>query len=140
MVIGALGGVGTYDFWTQRLYLNFWYSSGSNSMHSFATIRRQLFAPIKAVLRKSICTSEPFLVILCDTLFLWSKLIFFTFESAATYRFLYMKLASLCRKMLLKLITDKSFNSEVTWCSFKYFPLLANFAAKLMCKITDHVQ
>ena len=28
------------------------------------------------------CTSEPFLVILCDTLFRRSKLIFLTFESA----------------------------------------------------------
>ena len=35
---------------------------------------------------KSICTSEPFLVILNDTLF--RKLIFFTFECAETYNFL----------------------------------------------------
>ena len=53
--------------------------------------RRQLFVRKdtetaicpKAVLRKSICTSETFLVILFDTLFLESKLIF-TFESGAT--------------------------------------------------------
>ena len=64
---------------------------------SFAPDTETAFCP-KAVLRKSICTSEPFLVILCDTLFLWSKLVFLTFESAATYRFLYMKVASFSPK------------------------------------------
>ena len=83
-----------------------------------------------AVLLSSICTSEPFLVILCDTLCLRSKLIFFTFESAKTCRFLYIKDASFSRKILLKLIHSKSRNSGVTWSRFKYFPLLATIAAK----------
>ena len=77
-------------------------------------------------------TSEPFLVILCDTLFQRSKLIFFTFESAETYRFLYIKDASFSRKILLKIIHFKSRNSGVTWSRFKYFPLLETFAAKLI--------
>ena len=49
--------------------------------HSFAPDTETAFCPT-AVLQQSICTSEPFLVILCDTLFWRSKLIFFTFESA----------------------------------------------------------
>ena len=101
------------------------------------------FCP-KAVLRKSICTSEPFQVILSDTLFLRSKLIF-TFESAATYRLLYMKVATFSRKMQLKLIHFKSFNNGVTWSRFKYFPLLATFAVKLIhfctsyCSFSQHL-
>ena len=31
VVISALRGGGTYDFWTELWYLNFWYLSGSNS-------------------------------------------------------------------------------------------------------------
>ena len=76
-------------------------------------------------------TSEPFLVILCDTLFRRSKSIFTTFESAETYKFLYIKNASFSRKILLKLIHFKSRNSGVKWSRFKYFTLLATFAAKL---------
>ena len=81
-----------------------------------------------------ICTSEPFIVILCDTLLRRSKLIFFTFESAEAYRFLCMKDASFSCKILLKLIYFKSRNSRWrgTWSRFKYFPLLATFAAKFM--------
>ena len=74
-----------------------------------------------------ICTSEPFLVILCDTLFRRSKLMFFTFESAETYRFLYIKDALFSRKILLMLIYFKSRNSGETWFRFKYshcLPLL----------------
>ena len=84
------------------------------------------------------CTSEPFLVILCDTLFRRSKLIFFRFESRETYRFLYIKDASFSCKILLKLIHFKSLNSGVTWSRFKYFPLLANFAAKLIHFCTSY--
>ena len=68
---------------------------------------------------------QPFLVILCDTLFRRSKLIFFAFESAETCRFLYIK--DKVRKILLKLINFMSRNSGV-----KYFPLLATLAAKLI--------
>ena len=57
---------------------------------------------------------------------------FFTFESAETYRLLYIKDASFSCKILLKLIHFKSRNSGVTWSRFKYFPLLATFAAKLI--------
>ena len=66
-----------------------------------------------------------FLVILCDTMFLKSKLIFFTFESAATYTFSYMKDASFNRNMLLKLIHFKSRNTGVTSSRFKYSPCIA---------------
>ena len=45
-------------------------------------------------------------------------------------RFLYIMDASFSRKILLKLIHFKSRNSWVTWFRFKYFPLLATFAAK----------
>ena len=45
---------------------------------------------------------------------------------------LYIKDASFSHKILLKLIHFKSCNSGVTWSSFKYFPLLATFAAKLI--------
>ena len=83
-------------------------------------------------------TSEPFLVILCDTLFRRSKLIFFTFESAEAHRFLYMKDASFSRKILLKLIHFKSRNSGVTWSRFKYFKLLATFAPKLIHFCTSY--
>ena len=72
------------------------------------------------------------IVILCDTLFRRSKLIFFTFESVETYRFLYIKDASFSCKILLKLIHFKSRNSGVTWSRFKYFQLLATLAAKLI--------
>ena len=44
-----------------------------------------------------------------------SKLIFFTFESAETYRILYIKDALFSCKILLKLIHFKSRNSGVTW-------------------------
>ena len=91
-----------------------------------------------AVLRKSICTTELFLVILCDALFRRSKLIFSTFESAETYRFLYIKDASFSCKIPLKLIYFKSRNTEVTWSHFKYFPLLASFAAKLIHFCTSY--
>ena len=57
-----------------------------------------------------ICTSEPLLVILCDTLFWRSKWIFFTIESAETCMFLYIKDASFSRRILLKLIHLKSRN------------------------------
>ena len=80
----------------------------------------------------SIRTSEPFLVIPCDTLLRRSKLIFLTFEFAEAYIFLYTKDESLSRKILSKLIHFKSRNSGVTWSRFKYFPLLATFAAKLI--------
>ena len=78
------------------------------------------------------CTSEPFLLILCDTLFRRSKLIFFIFESAATCRFLYMNNALLSHKMLLNLIHFKSFNIRVTWSHLKYFPLIVTFSSKLI--------
>ena len=78
------------------------------------------------------------IVILGDALFRRSKLIFFTFESAETYRFLYIKDASFSRKILLKLIHFKSLNSGVTWSRFKYFPLLATFAAKLIHFCTSY--
>ena len=111
--------------------------------NSFAPDTEIAFCPT-AVLRESICTSEPFLVILCYTLFRRSKLIFSTFESAETYRFLYIKDASFSRKILLKLIHFESRNIGVTWSRFKYFPLLATFAAKLIhystsyCSFTLH--
>ena len=85
-----------------------------------------------------ICTSEPFLVILCDTLFRRSKLIFFTFESAETYKFLFIKDASFSCKILLKLIHFKCLNSGVTWIRFKYFPLLATYAEKLIHFCTSY--
>ena len=66
------------------------------------------------------------------TLFRRSNLIFFTFESAETYRFLYIKDASFSRTKLLKLIHFKSRNSGVTWSSFKYFPFVATLTAKLI--------
>ena len=85
------------------------------------------------------CSSEPFLsVILCDTLFQRSKLIFFTFESADKYIFLYIKDAPFNRKILLKLIHFKSLIWWVTWSRFKYFPLLATFAAKLIYFCTSY--
>ena len=43
-----------------------------------------------------------------------------------------IKDASFSRKILLKLFHFKSRNSRVTWSRFKYFPLLASFAAKLI--------
>ena len=58
--------------------------------------------------------------------------LFFTFKSASTYRFSCIKDATFNRKMRLKLIHLMSFNSGVTPSRFKYFPLLASFAAKLM--------
>ena len=128
MVIGALGHVCKYYFWTWRWYLNFWYSSVPGS----SAFRRTVTAFCsKDVLRQYICTSEQFLVIFCDTLFRGSKLIFSTFESAATYRFLCIKDVSFNLKMLLKLIHFMSFNMGVTWSRFKYFPLLATYAATL---------
>ena len=90
--------------------------------------RQNMYMYIKPFL----VTSEPFLVILCDTLFRRSKVIFFTFESAEALKFLYIKDASFSRKILLKLIHFKSRNSGVTWSRFKYSPLLATFAAKLI--------
>ena len=45
---------------------------------------------------------------------------------------------SFSRKILLKLIHYKSLNSEVTWSRFKYFPLLATFAAKLIHFCTSY--
>ena len=48
-----------------------------------------------------------------------------------TYRFLYIKDASFCRNMLLKLIHFKSRNSGLTWSRFKYFSLLATFCSKV---------
>ena len=105
-------------------------------MHSLSTalhqILRQLFVPLSFFDNLYVSTSEAFLVILCDTLFQRSKLIFFTFEPAGAYRFLYMKDASFSRKILLKFIDFKSRNSGVTWFHFIYFPLLATFAAKLI--------
>ena len=53
------------------------------------------------------------------------------------HRFLYLKVASFSRKILLKLII-KSCNSGVTWSRFKYFPLLATFAAKLIHFCTSY--
>ena len=79
----------------------------------------------------SMCTSEPFLVILCDTLFRRSKFIYFNLN-LLKHRFLYIKHASFSYKILLKLIHFKSRNSGVTWSRFKYFPLHATFAAKLI--------
>ena len=64
--------------------------------------------------------------------------IFFTFESAETYRFLYIKDVSFSCKILLKLINFKSRNSGVTWSRFKCFPLLATFAAKLINLCTSY--
>ena len=66
------------------------------------------------------------------------KVNLFTFESAETYRFLYIKDASFSWKILLKLIHFKSRNSWVTWSRFKYFPLLATFAAKLIHFCTSY--
>ena len=60
------------------------------------------------------------------------KVIFFTFESADTWRFLYIKDASFICKMLLKLINFKSFHLWMTWSRFKYLQLLATFPEKLM--------
>ena len=111
--------------------MNFWYSSGSNST-ALRPILRQPFVPLLFFENLYVHHAEPFLVILCDTLFRRSKLIFFTFESAETYWFLYIKDAPCSRKILLKLIHFKSRNSGVTWSRFKYFPLLATFAAKLI--------
>ena len=62
-----------------------------------------------------------------------SKSIFFTFESAESYRFLYIKDASFSCKILLKLIHFKLCNSGVTWSRFKYFSLLATFALIRFC-------
>ena len=97
---------------------------------SFAPDTETAFCP-KAVLRQSICTSAPFLVILCDILFRRSKLIVFTFESAETYRFVYMKDASLSRKMLLKLIHLKSRNGWSDVVSFYIFPVACHFCSKV---------
>ena len=112
--------------------------SGTEALRSSKFFPRDIFSQLWQHWQhryRSTCvadsTSEPFLVILCDTLFRRLKLIFFTFESAETYRFLYIKDASFSRKILLKLIHLKSRNSGVTWSRFKYFLLLATFAAKL---------
>ena len=78
------------------------------------------------------------IVILCDTLFRRSKLIFFIFESAETYRFLYIKDAPFSHMILLKLMHFKFRNSGVTWSRFKYFPLLATFAEKLIHFCTSY--
>ena len=91
---------------------------------------RQLFVPL--LFFDNLYVHERGLVILCDTLFRRSKLIFLAFESAETYRFLYIKDASFSRKILLNLTHFKSRNSGVTWSRFIYFPLLATFAAKLI--------
>ena len=50
----------------------------------------------------------------------------------------YIKVASFSRKMLLKLIHFKCFNSNVTWSRFKYFQLLATFATKLIHFCTSY--
>ena len=100
--------------------------------HSFAPDTETFFLSHCCPSIIYVYTSEPFLVILCDTLFRRSKLIFFTFESAETYRFLYIKDASFSCKRKLKFIHFKSRNSGVTWSRFKYFPLLATLAAKLI--------
>ena len=93
-------------------------------------ILRQFFFII-AVLRQSMCKSQPFLVILCATLLSRSKLIFFTFESADIRIFLYVRDASFSCKMLLKLIHFKSFKEEMTWSRFKYFPcIVCHFCGK----------
>ena len=61
------------------------------------------------------CPVEPFLSILCDTLFRSSKLVFIIFEPAGTWRFLYMKDNSISCNMQLKLLDFKSVN--VVWHS-----------------------
>ena len=105
--------------------------------HSFAPDTETAFCS-KAVLRKFIWTLEPFPVILCDTLFLRSKLIFFTLYLLQHTDFYTWMLPHFAEKMLLKLIHFKSFNSWVTWSRFKYFPLLATFAAKLIHFCTSY--
>ena len=71
------------------------------------------------------CKSEPFLVILCDTLHVAEvKVNFFTFEPTDSSRFLYISDASFSCKMLLK---------GVTRSRLKYFLLLATFAASNIC-------
>ena len=83
--------------------------SGSNTT-ALRPILRQLFVSL-LFFDNLYMFIKPFLVILCDTFFLRSKFIFITFESANTYKFLYMKDASFSRKILLKLIHFKSRNS-----------------------------
>ena len=84
------------------------------------------------------CRSEPFLVILSDTLLRRSKFFFFTFESADTWKFLDMRDASFSCQILLKLIYFKSFNRGVTWSRFKYFPLLTTFVTKFIHFCTSY--
>ena len=91
--------------------------------HSFAPDTETAFCPT-AVLRYSMCTSEP-LHLVSEV-----KVNLFKFESAEAYRFL--KNDAINRKIPLKLIHFKSRNSGVTWTRFKYFKLLANFAARLI--------
>ena len=79
-------------------------SFSNKSLLFVCLLLRQLFVPLLFFDNLHICTSEPFLVILCDTLFRRSKLIFFKFECAETYKFLYIKDASFSCKILLKLI------------------------------------
>ena len=89
-------------------------------LHSFASDIETVFFP--CCFRLSACTSEPFQVILCDTLSRRFKLIFFTFEYAVPLRFLYMQDASFSCKMLLKLIISSLLISGWhPWSRFKYF-------------------
>ena len=106
MVIGALGGVGTYDFWTWRWY---WISD----INRDRIIR--LCARYWDSLLSHCCwaVSSYSLWYLVSDIWIWS------------IQILYMKDASFSCKILLKIIHFKSRNSGVTWSRFKYFPLLA---------------
>ena len=84
MIIGALAGVGKYIRLLNVTFLIEFLIFIGIEFHSFAHDTETAFCHIDP---ESMCTSQPFLVIICDTLFQRSKLIFLTFESAETHRF-----------------------------------------------------
>ena len=97
--------------------------------HSFAHDTETAFCPT-AVLRLHIYiwTSDPFLVILSDTLFRRLKWVFFSFELTLLKHNNFIHDGdSFSRKMILQLIYFKYFNSRVTWFRLKYFPVLVTF-------------
>ena len=86
----------------------------------------------------TICVNQSRFKLFCDTLLRRSNIIFSTIESADPWIFICIIDVSFSCKMLLKLIHFKSLNRGVTWSLFKYFLLLATFAAKFIYFCTSY--
>ena len=101
--------------------------------HSFAPDTETAFCP-ELFFDNHICTHKSRFYLFSDTLFQRSKLIFSTFHSVKTYRFIYVKDASFSRKILLKL----SITSLVTVEWRGIVLMLVIFAAKLIHYCTSY--